>query len=173
MQITIDKSPKTIEKTPQEWVPYKDGLKVLIAGEARPSYQYAYQLAVAEENAIRTQECITDEYVASLDSKYAGIIGRYLILGWSGIDFEYSPEQAEILCEFGKTKDDKHFGSKLALWVQKQSKEIQKRANKLKIESVGKPSSDTNGLSNSKDSLKRKSKDAKPADGKWKHPNTQ
>lgn len=148
MQITIDKTAKTAEKIPQEWIEYKDGFELLIAGDARPSYQYAHQLMIAEENAKRTQGDITDDYVRNLDQKYSGVIGRYLILGWRGTDLEYSVAQAELLCKFGKTADDDNFGSKIALWVQKQASKIQKRADKAKLDAVGKQQSSTNGQKN-------------------------
>lgn len=156
MQITIDKTAKTAEKIQQEWIEYKDGFELLIAGDARPSYQYAHQLMIAEENAKRAQNNITDEYVKDLDKKYTGIIGRYLILGWRGTNLDYSAEQAALLCQYGTTANDDNFGSNLALWVQKQAAEIQIRANKAKIDAVGKLSSSTNGQKSTRTSRSTK-----------------
>ena len=147
MHIIISKEPK-IEKHPSEWVPHPDGGEYLIAGIDRPSFQYMQSDYQQKEQALRNSGVvITDEFVYQSNVEYSSLIGKYLVLGWRDTPFslEYSEKASSDLMAYGKTEEDDEYGMKLALWVSKQAGLIQIRANKKKVDTLGKSSSSTDG----------------------------
>lgn len=144
MKITINKKEET--KVPSKLVEYKDGVKLLIAGIDKPSYRHLMELRGTQINQeIGGWRQVTDESAEEFALLYNKAVSN-LILNWQGIYnnesgeiFEYSKENAELLC----TSTEESLP--LIVWVLGEAKKIQDEADKLKAETLGKSLSSTNG----------------------------
>ncbi len=147
-QITINKSRKTSEKYPSEWVPHPDGGEYLIYGLHKTNFQHFQNDHLVAQKTLKDDGVfMSDEDIEEANRKFAGIIGKYLVAGWKDIplDLEFSPENAESLMMYGATEQNSDYGMDLALWIFKQAKVVQKRAIVAKTKAVGKSQSTTDG----------------------------
>ena len=147
MKIQIEE--KKLVDVPSEWCGY-NGAKFLIAGTSKPAFGRKMEIfgtKVGQElNGYRE---ITDESAQLIPLDYNKAFAD-LILDWEGVEdgggnpVKYSVEMAETLCTMAvdpKTKEG--LSTRLVLFVAEQSDRIQKSANQVKDEVLGKPSRST------------------------------
>lgn len=144
MKIKIN--PKEETKVPSKLVEYKEGVKFLIAGINKPSFQHLLELRGTQVNQeIGGWRPVTDESATEFALSH-NKAASHLILNWQGIYneetgeiFEYSKENAELLC----TSSEESIP--LTAWILDEARKIQTEADNLKIDTLGKSLDSTNG----------------------------
>lgn len=134
---------------PSEWKSF-DGAKFLIAGTSKPAFgrkMDVFSTKLGQE--MNGHREITDESAQLIPLDYNKAYSD-LILDWEGvIDAEgkpvkYSPDMAEQLCTMAVDPDTKdELSNKLVAFLIEQSYAIQKAAEEIKADVLGKPSSST------------------------------
>lgn len=136
---------------PREWCPF-DGAKFLIAGSSKPAFGRKMEVfATKLGQEMNGHRLITDESTQRIPLEYNKAHSD-LILDWEGVadpdgnPIKYSTDMAETLCTMAVNSETKEgLSASLVMFIAEQSERIQKAADQIKAETLGKSENSTAG----------------------------
>lgn len=140
MKIEIQK--QEVAEYSQEWFDFKEGVKLRIADTRKPAFNRALELNnIQAEQELQGVKQVTDDSAVKSSLAFNRSVS-HLITGWSGIEtkdnpFEYSPENAELLCTSTKNSNE------IVLFAITKASELQRKAMQTVEDEVGKSLSTT------------------------------
>lgn len=148
MNFDILEEPNDI-KEPQEWVPFAEGVKFLVCGINKPSFQRALELVNRKSlSELNDVTLITDQSADDANHTLALALGWHLVSGWQGVcdtegnKLERTKENVyKIFCRSKQAGD-------LFSFVIKEATRIQKEAIQKLADEVGKSQNTTDGKPN-------------------------
>lgn len=148
MKIQIEEK-KPVD-VPNEWCSF-EGAKFLIAGTSKPAFGRKMDLFGTKiSHELNGHREITDESAQLIPLEYNKAYSD-LILDWDGVvdadgsPVKYSTDMAEQLCTMAIDPETKKgLSTSLVLFVAEQSDRIQKAADQVKTETLGKSPDSTN-----------------------------